>query len=120
MGYNVVWAPCTTEIFPTHMRVKSMTISPFGNYAMQIVLSQISPIALGSVGWKYYLVFASCNIVLLALFCTCFPETKGRTLKDMNEIFGDVVIKHVVPLDNLEKPTSEKDEFIEFAHTAKV
>ncbi|KAK9328271.1 general substrate transporter [Lipomyces starkeyi] len=91
-GYNTVWAPYSAEIFPTSIRARGVGIATFLNFGTQIVLSEISPIALQSIGWKYYFVFIGFDIILLILFCSVFPETKGKTLEEINGLFGDVVV----------------------------
>lgn len=47
----------------------------------------VNPIALGSIGWKYYFVYI---FFLLSFLFTAFffyPETRGHTLEQMGFIF---------------------------------
>ncbi|KAJ8097647.1 general substrate transporter [Lipomyces tetrasporus] len=92
-GYNTVWAAYSAEIFPTSIRARGVGIATFLNFCTQIVLSEVSPIALESVEWKYYFVFIGFDVILLVLFCTIFPETKGKSLEEINGLFGDVVVQ---------------------------
>ncbi|KAK9241757.1 major facilitator superfamily domain-containing protein [Lipomyces tetrasporus] len=48
-GYNTVWAPYSAEIFPTSIRARGVGIATFLNFCTQIVLSEVSPIALESI-----------------------------------------------------------------------
>ncbi|EFQ26872.1 lactose permease [Colletotrichum graminicola M1.001] len=46
-----------------------------------------NPIGLATLGWKYYIVFCILLTLLLFLIWLPFPETKGRTLQQIAEIF---------------------------------
>ncbi|GAB1524936.1 hypothetical protein RhiTH_008092 [Rhizoctonia solani] len=65
-----------------------------------VMISQVSPIGLSRIGWKFYLVFICTNIVngkshgLIVIFF--FPETKGKTLEEMDAVFGDQAIGHAL------------------------
>lgn len=53
------------------------------------------PTAFATIGWKYYLVFVSCDAVCFALLYKYLPETKGLTLEEMGDLFGDEVVTHL-------------------------
>lgn len=47
----------------------------------------VNPIALGSIGWKYYFTYIVFLIAFLVIAYFFYPETKGRTLEQMAYIF---------------------------------
>jgi hypothetical protein len=47
----------------------------------------INPIALGSIGWKYYFTYIVFLIAFLVIAYFFYLETKGRTLEQMTHIF---------------------------------
>jgi hypothetical protein len=47
----------------------------------------VNPIALSAIGWKYYIVFCCILLVLFFLMWFLCPETKGRTLEEIAEVF---------------------------------
>lgn len=49
-----------------------------------------------SIGFKYFYVFFCFNIVALICYYLFFPETKGRTLEQMDELFGDNLVPHAL------------------------
>ena len=40
-----------------------------------------------NIGYRYYIVFCCLLAVFLAVTYFCFPETKGRSLEEIAEIF---------------------------------
>lgn len=42
------------EVFTTEFRAKANAIVQVIHYSLSLVITQCSPIALASVGWKYY------------------------------------------------------------------
>jgi cbb3-type cytochrome oxidase subunit 3 len=72
----------------------------------------VNPIALGKIGWRYYIVF----VVILVLYGVTvfffYPETKGHTLEQMTLVFDG---QDAAESDEREfgKEKSEKCESVE-------
>lgn len=78
------------EIFNLGNRAKAMSITTSATWMCNFVIGLVTPDMLDKLGWGTYLFFAA--FCLLALGFTYFfvPETKGRSLEDMDRVFGDV------------------------------
>ncbi|CAO1639584.1 unnamed protein product [Sympodiomycopsis kandeliae] len=86
------------EIFNTAIRAKGTALASCACWISNFMIGQITPRALESIGWKYYLLFTICcqtNALVIYLF---FPETKGRTLEEMDDFFQQTSV--VVPLSS--------------------
>ncbi|KAF7586706.1 hypothetical protein BBP40_008424 [Aspergillus hancockii] len=83
------------EIFPVEVRALGNAITTFTNWTVNLVFAQFSPNALDSVGFKYFYLFFVLNIISFGCYFF-YPETKGRTLEQMDEIFGDQVVPHAM------------------------
>jgi hypothetical protein len=62
-----------------------------GLYLADIILLVAGPIALDKISWKFFLVLiipTALHIVFVYFMC---PETKGRSLEDINAQFGEAV-----------------------------
>ncbi|KAJ5477170.1 general substrate transporter [Penicillium diatomitis] len=82
------------EIFPVDIRNQGNSITTFTNWSINLVFAQFSPTALTNIGFRYFYVFFVFNIIAMLCYYFFFPETKGRTLEEMDLLFGD---GHVVP-----------------------
>jgi hypothetical protein len=97
-----------SEIMPMQIRGRGCAFATgVGNWLVSTLFAQISPIALGKIGWvslhdqcvtkigansvqKYYFVFASFNIlVTIPTVWLLFPETSQKSLEDIDLLFGD-------------------------------
>lgn len=85
-----------SEIFPMRVRAMGTAVSTMANWAINVMISQVSPIGLHRLGWKFYLVFICTNIANAFIVIFFFPETKGKTLEEMDAVFGDQVIDHAL------------------------
>lgn len=47
----------------------------------------VSPIALSSIGWRYYIIFVIIVLFGIVMVWFTYPETKGHTLEEMNVVF---------------------------------
>ncbi|KAI8137862.1 general substrate transporter [Fennellomyces sp. T-0311] len=98
------------EIFNTETRARGNAIATITNWIFNLIFAQVSPIALESIGYKYFYVFMVFNIVDGTIFWLFYPETKGLTLEQIGAVFGDEVA-NVDPLPNNDiKAPSSTDE----------
>lgn len=80
-----------SEIFPTPVRAKGLSISISGLFVATIVFLQSAPTAFAEIGWKYYLVFIAITTILFVVVWVWFPETKRQSLEGIGALFGDDV-----------------------------
>jgi len=75
------------EIFDTRTRAKGVSLATMTSFAFNTMIGQVTGIAMGAVGWKYYLVFVICNFTNAACVWAFIPETKQMPLEEMNYMF---------------------------------
>ncbi|KAF1989064.1 MFS transporter [Aulographum hederae CBS 113979] len=91
LGFNALQLVYVSEIFPMGLRSKATAICAFFGTGVGLLFNQISPRAFDAIGYKYYAVFIACDAVAAASFFLFYPETKGKSLEEIAEIFGDSV-----------------------------
>lgn len=96
------------EIFPVEVRALGNAITTFTNWVVNLVFAQFSPQALTRIGFRYFYVFFVMNIIAFISYWFFFPETKGRSLEQMDELFGDRVVPHT--LEDPESALAAKKE----------
>ncbi|KAE8325834.1 general substrate transporter [Aspergillus sergii] len=84
----MVWV-VPSELFPFFLRSTGLGLAVFSKSVAAIVLSQITPTALENVRWKYYSLFIATNFVAAFIYFFFLPETGGKTLEQIAELFGD-------------------------------
>ncbi|KAI0635596.1 general substrate transporter [Trametes polyzona] len=85
-----------SEVFPTRTRSIGTSVATCANWAFNVLFSQVSNLAINNISWRYYLVFICLNAIDFVIIALFFPETKGKTLEQMAEVFGDEVDVHAV------------------------
>lgn len=78
-----------SEIFNLGNRSKAMSITTSTTWMCNFIIGLVTPDMLESITWGTYIFFAA--FCLLAFFFTYFfiPETRGKSLEDMDKVFGD-------------------------------
>jgi hypothetical protein len=110
------------EIFPVDIRAKGNSLCTMMNWILNIVFNQISPTALTHLGFKYFYVFFACGVVAVVCYAIFYPETMGKTLEQMDELFGDQLVPHALEdPEGAEAATGkgavlEESEFVEPAN----
>lgn len=78
-----------TEVAPMRLRVAMSAASTANKWLWNFVVVMITPVALDTIGWRYYVIYAvisACIPVTVYLF---YPETMGRSLEALDNIFRD-------------------------------
>ncbi|KAJ9137163.1 General substrate transporter [Pleurostoma richardsiae] len=80
-----------SEVLPYQIRSKGSAFATgIGNWLVATFWAQVSPIALGDLGWKFYFLFVAFNVVItLPCLIFMFKETKGMSLEEIDLMFGD-------------------------------
>ncbi|KAG8214110.1 general substrate transporter [Butyriboletus roseoflavus] len=94
VNFSYSWAPIgwviPSEVFPLHLRSTGISITTSTTWMSNFVIGLVSPKMLTQIpkGGTYFF-FA--GFAVLAFFTTLlfYPETKGRTLEEMDAAFGD-------------------------------
>ncbi|KAK5994124.1 Major facilitator-type transporter ecdD [Cladobotryum mycophilum] len=78
-----------SEIFNLGNRSKAMAITTSTTWMCNFIIGLVTPDMLETLTWGTYIFFAA--FALIALIFTYFfvPETKGKSLEEMDEVFGD-------------------------------
>ncbi|CAL1703037.1 unnamed protein product [Somion occarium] len=92
--YSMGWGPLpwvyVSDIFNTRTRHLGLATASASQWLFNFVLSKITPTLVTDLGYKLFLMFATINIAGMGIFSLLIPETKGRSLEEMDIIFGSV------------------------------
>ncbi|RAH47571.1 general substrate transporter [Aspergillus brunneoviolaceus CBS 621.78] len=79
-----------SEIAPLAVRTQITGMSTASSWTFNFLVVEVTPSGFSSLGWKYFLVYAVINLVLLVpMVYFLFPETEGLHLEAIDNIFLD-------------------------------
>ncbi|OTA38589.1 hypothetical protein BTJ68_01358 [Hortaea werneckii EXF-2000] len=94
VAFGTSWGPVPwampSEIFPSSLRAKGVALSTCSNWLNNFIIGLITPPLVENTGFGAYTFFAV--FCLLSFVWTYFfvPETRGRTLEQMDHVFKDI------------------------------
>ncbi|OCT44152.1 High-affinity glucose transporter [Cladophialophora carrionii] len=85
------WGPVSwiypPELYPLRVRGKAVALTTSSNWIFNFALSYFVPPAFVNIQWKVYIIFGVfCTAMTIHVFF-CFPETAGKTLEEVEELF---------------------------------
>ncbi|KAF5023797.1 hypothetical protein F66182_4153 [Fusarium sp. NRRL 66182] len=121
--YDIAFTPLLysypTEIFPYRLRSTGLGLTLFSSFLALIFNLFVNPIAMASIGWKYYILYCCMNAFILVVVYFLYPETKGYSLEEIAQVFGDAPTDHEssklgLELDAKGQQPLDKHEHLEF------
>ncbi|KAL0765630.1 hypothetical protein CaCOL14_011854 [Colletotrichum acutatum] len=87
IGWNALAYTYLVELFPFSQRAKGIAVEQLTVRFAVFFNTYVNPIALDSIGWKYYIVYCVWILVEILTVYMIFPETQGRTLEELSFMF---------------------------------
>ncbi|KAI0788413.1 general substrate transporter [Fomes fomentarius] len=93
------------EIFPMRVRAKAVSTSTSANWVFNFALAWAVPPGLATIAWKTYFIFGTFNFAAFIHIFFMFPETAGRTLEEIEEVFAQ---GHMFSAWNIKRDVGKK------------
>ncbi|KAL8999966.1 MAG: hypothetical protein Q9188_005777 [Gyalolechia gomerana] len=92
-SYAPTWGPVSwiypPELYPLRVRGKAVALATSGNWAFNFALGYFVPPSFVNIKWQTYLIFGVFCFSMLVHVFFLFPETAGKTLEEVVDIFED-------------------------------
>jgi len=76
------------ELYSLKVRGKAVALATATNWAFNTALAFAVPPGLASIAWRTYFIFGTFNFAAFIHIFFMFPETVGRTLEEVEDIFS--------------------------------
>ncbi|RAH49720.1 putative MFS sugar transporter [Aspergillus brunneoviolaceus CBS 621.78] len=87
VGYSGLTFLYATEVAPLQLRAAISAVSTAAVWTFNFLLAEVTPVGFDTVSWRYYIIFAVLNAAIVPTVYFFFPETNGRSLEEIDEIF---------------------------------
>ena len=92
-SYAPTWGPVSwiypPELYPLRVRGKAVALATSANWAINFALSYFVPPAFVQIQWRTYLIFGVFCFAMFWHVFFMFPETAGKTLEEVADMFND-------------------------------
>lgn len=96
INFSYSWAPIgwvlPSEIFSLGIRSKAIAITTSSTWMNNFIIGLVSPKMIKNITYGTYFIFASFSLIALIFTYFFIPETRNRTLEEMDIVFGDVSV----------------------------
>ncbi|KAE8391091.1 general substrate transporter [Aspergillus alliaceus] len=75
------------EIVPLRIRAPTNALATSANWIFNFMVVMITPVSFANIKWKTYVIFAVINAFMFPCVYFFFPETRYRSLEEMDNIF---------------------------------
>lgn len=108
-----------SEIAPVQLRAAVCGVSTAVSWLFNYLVAEVTPVAFTDIGYRYFIVYAVLNASWVPCIYFFFPETMGRDLEEIDEIFASS--KSIFDTVRVAKrlPKRHLAEFLEQDHDVK-
>ena len=78
-----------TEVNSLGMRTRGAGLGTATNWIINFMVVEITPPGIGSLGWKFYIIWTVFNFSFIPIVYFLYPETAGRSLEDLDRFFRE-------------------------------
>ncbi|PYI04594.1 general substrate transporter [Aspergillus sclerotiicarbonarius CBS 121057] len=93
IAYNLSWGPlpwpCTAELFNSRIREPGVAIGVSAQWLSNFIWSFSTPYVLAGAKWATFLIFGILDATFAVFVWIFLPETRGRSLEEIDALFGD-------------------------------
>jgi sugar porter (SP) family MFS transporter len=93
VNFSYSWAPIgwvlPSEIYNLGNRSKAMSLTTSSTWMCNFIIGLVTPDMMESIGYGTYLFFAAFAAIAFAFTWFVIPETRGKSLEEMDAVFGD-------------------------------
>lgn len=113
----VFWSMCMdatqfiylSEIWPSYLRAQGQALGMAGWMLSGIILLVAAPIAMDKIHWRFSLINIGCTTIFIFCLYFFYPETRRKSIEDINALFGDTVVLHFDGATREEEAVYEKE-----------
>lgn len=97
--FGATWLPLPwlypAEINPIRTRARANAISTSVNWSSNFLIVMVTPIMITNIGFGTYVFFAAMNACFIPLIYFLYPETKKRSLEEIDLIFAKGYVENM-------------------------
>ncbi|KAF4629098.1 hypothetical protein G7Y89_g9050 [Cudoniella acicularis] len=97
--FGATWLPLPwlypAEINPLQTRARANAVSTCSNWLFNFLIVMVTPVMLSSISWGTYLFFAVVNAFFIPIIYFFYPETKRRSLEEIDLIFAKGYLENI-------------------------
>lgn len=102
-----------TELFPYAWRSWGVAFTLITTNLVLIVGQVCNPIAMAKLGWRYYILFCILDALFIVQVWLLFPETKGKSLEELADIFDMLEKPSLIDVENSKVNGDDNDDDME-------
>ncbi|KAJ4369058.1 hypothetical protein N0V83_006141 [Neocucurbitaria cava] len=99
----------SAEILPTNIRSSGVALATTTYFISCITFVTPGATAIANIGYKYFVVFACLTLVSVVVIYFLYPETKGKSLEELAELFGEPVVVHLTDATDEQRAQMDMD-----------
>lgn len=88
VGFQATVWMIPSEVLPLSIRTQGSALSTASNWICNFAVVKFTPSALENIGYQTYIIFAVLNAFWVPIIYFFLPETKGKALEEIDELFA--------------------------------